>query len=215
MNKLLILLSLLTIGLSSCDKCPSEIEISSDLEFGPEVDGLEDFATEERIVFVDSLLNEFHFDLYEAVEGQAIHRPDNEAFCENGDRFKPYYYRETIRKSYRGEDGSIISLSLFAATSGLARREDDILQKHRDFFSVVLLLPDCEPLQDTAVLTDSDGNSNVFLDVPISVTKHGQRHDDEVFGFRNNSWTGDLYFAMRKGLISFNYCGRDWVQKAD
>lgn len=206
----LFLLALILIG---CNRCPLEIEISADLDFKDAAEQLIDFSTEDEIIFVDEFQNEFLFVLEEDFSGQEKHRPGYTATCDNGDDFLPYYFRETVRKTYKGGDGSVIELTLFASTSGLARSEDDHLNHYRDVFAVNLEFPGCDPFYDEATLTNAEGVSRLVLDFPVTISKHGHSFRNNVFIISRGGFSRDLKFVMGKGLVAFNYCGRDWIQK--
>jgi hypothetical protein len=210
-----IILFLLALNLTGCNRCPLEIEISADLDFRDVAEQLRDFSIENEIVFVDEFQNEFPFVLEEDFSGLEKHRPGYMATCDNGDDFLPYYFRETVRKTYKGEDGSVIKLTLFASTSGLARSEDDQLNHYRDIFAVSLDLPGCDPYYDEATLTNEEGVSRLILDFPVTISKHGHSYRDNIFVISRGGFSGDLKFVMGKGLVAFNYCGRDWIQRAD
>jgi hypothetical protein len=174
------LLFLMTLALFGCNRCPLEIEVSADLGFRDVAEQLRGFSIEDEIVFVDELQNEFSFVLDEEFSGLEKHRPGYMATCDNGDDFLPYYFRETVRKTYKGEDGSVIKLTLFASTSGLARSEDDQLNHYRDIFAVNLDFPGCDPFYDEATLTNAEGISRLILDFPVTISKHGHSFRDNV-----------------------------------
>lgn len=203
------------IMLQSCDSCPSRIKVESELLLNEVSDPLRNLAVEETIVFINEAREEFTYVLTNFFDGLAETNPDYTAECENGDTFSPYYLRETKSWTYEGADGSEITYSLHAATSAIIRSEDDVALYHNDRLSIEMLFPDCERFFDEEYLTTNEDESLVRYNSPFAVRKHGQEHEDDIISVLNGRWGADIKFALGKGMIAFNYCGRDWVQKLD
>jgi len=212
-NLLLILLSIFY----SCDKCPPEIEIVSPLFFKDSALGLRDAFVPDTYRFVDGDGEPFTFEVVEQFDGlmKMVQEPSVE--CDNGNKSAGIYLADTVFKRYTSGQGDEINLTLQSWYNRFVLNESEIREDPSqgiDFFKVEIILNGCDTLSESRFVQLNNGNSNVLENDAFIFRKHNQAHPN-IFTVGVTSYPEGIFFAHGKGLVAFNYCGRDWVQVAD
>jgi len=167
------------------------------------------------IVFVDSDGNQFDF--LKLKNESNIERKEIPDFgeCDNGLPFTPYYNIEKFELTYVSSTGEdTISIEILPWVSRAGTRENlltpnDQTQIGRDEFSVKLAFPDCPVVHTFQYLEDPSGISEINT-VPFSRSKFQQTYSD-TYGVRR-SWSNEVWFSFSRGIVAFNYCGKDYAQ---
>jgi hypothetical protein len=210
-----LLIILLTVA--SCkEECPPEIRAWGDQYLE------DDFSSEitsvnypERIMFRDSSGSTFEFIRY--TMGRRIEKDVYLSMleCENGSTFLPYINREVYELGYTSLDLqdsielSIVSSPLIVFDSFEELSPEDNSRASIDRFFVKLSFSGC-PIVKTFRDIHTFNQESRIRDSPFILGKFGQSYDD-IYGIQS-SWSNEVWFSYSRGIVSFNYCGKNYAQ---
>jgi len=207
----------LVILASGCNKdnCGGDMKMIGDQFLNEEVSGRMTHSDYPgTISFVDSVGNEHEF--LKVVNESKLNRREAPYFgeCESGLLFTPYFNREEFELTYVSSTGNdTISIEIVPWVSSVATRENalkpyDQTQLGRDKFSVTLSFQGC-PRVETFQYMSTSGISEINS-VPFPRWKFQQAYDD-TYGVRRG-WSNGVWFSYSRGIVAFDYCGRDYAQ---
>lgn len=210
--------SLLTLlFLISCENtCKGEMQVLGTQKINASVSGdIVHLDYPDLIEYIDSSGNRFQF---RKIVNQVYTETKVDPYtgeCDNGNMFIPFYYREAFELSYASDDLDTISIIIKPQViSFIARAESDLMpdsdvQHGLDFFNVRLSLNGCDVVDTGRFLSDGQGIS-VVNTVPFGRRKFNQLYND-TYGLRAG-WSNDVWFSFSKGIVAFNYCGKNFAQ---
>lgn len=216
----LILVQLLCVVLllSGCNKdsCGADMKMIGDQFLNEEVSGrITHSDYPNTITFVDSVGNEVEF--LKVINESKMEREEAPYFgeCDNGLLFTPYFNREKFELTYVSSTGDdTISIEITSRVSSVATQENalkpnDQTQLGRDKFWVKLSFPNC-PVVKTFRLIEDPGGMSVVNSVPFPRTKFRQTYADTYSADR--AWSNEVWFSYSRGIVAFNYCGKNYAQ---
>jgi hypothetical protein len=212
---LLVCIILLSSGCNR-DSCGGDMKMIGDQFLNEEVSGRithSDYPS--TVTFVDSAGNEFEF--LKVINESMIEREEAPYFgeCESGLSFTPYFNSEKFELTYvSSTENDTISIEIIPRVSSVATQENALMpndetQRGRDKFSVKLSFQDCPIVNTFQFLEDSRGMS-VINSVPFPRRKFQQSYSD-TYGLRQG-WSNEVWFSYSRGIVAFNFCGKDYAQ---
>lgn len=211
----------LTLLLSGCKKerCGGDMRMFGDQFLKEEISGRithNDYPN--TIIFIDSIGNNFEFD--KVINETKVERVEPGYFgeCDSGLAFTPFYNRENFELTYVSSEGiDTISLIVVTRASTLTTTENSLMpdnqrQRGRERLFVKLSIRGCPRINTFQLLEDSGGMS-VINSVPFARSKFQQSYED-TYGLRQG-WSNEVWFSYSKGIVAFNYCGRNYAQVVD
>jgi len=216
MKYLSFLLVLLFVASCKDDNCSPQMKAWGDQyivdDFTSEITSTEYPAT---VTFRDSTGTTVEFTRY--AMGKRLERDVYSSMleCENGDMFLPYINREVYELGYVSSDLadsielSIVSspLSVFDSFDELS--PDDNSRISIDRFFIKLSFSGCSVV-DTYRDVHTYNQESRIRNSPFIIRKFDQSYDD-IYGIQS-SWGNEVLLSYSRGIVGFNFCGKDYAQ---